>query len=78
MSTRTSPILDNGHKLRVLIEKASITQAVALKMFNEGQARTLSLGQWKAYLSNVDSARRSPCPDAVLRHMAKVLKLEID
>ena len=78
MSNEKSSNLDNGQKLRALIEQAQITQPAALKLFNEGQVRQLSLGQWKAYLSSVDSARRSPCPDAVLEHMAKVLQLRID
>lgn len=66
--------LDNGEQLRILIENASVTQAAALEMFNKGQALQLSLGQWKAYLAKPESSRRSPCPEAVLVRMKKLLK----
>jgi hypothetical protein len=63
---------DNGQWLRELIEGAGLTQAEALRRFNLRQARPLTLGQWKAYLANIDSARRSPCPAKVLARAAKL------
>jgi hypothetical protein len=67
--------MDNGQELRSIIETAGVTQAHALELFNKGQARPLTLGQWKAYLANPESVRRSPCPDAVLKRTKKVLKV---
>lgn len=66
---------DNGQLLRQLIEKAGITQIDALIRFNEGQALTLSLGQWKAYLAKSDSARRSPCPPGVLNRAKELFSI---
>ena len=66
--------MDNGQRLRNLIEQAKCTQVAALAMFNKGQARPLSESQWKAYLAKEDSARRSPCPNEVLVRMEKLLK----
>ena len=66
--------MDNGQELRNIIEQAKYTQAAALAIFNKGQARPLSESQWKAYLAKVGSSRKSPCPDAVLEHMKKLLK----
>lgn len=66
--------MDNGQKLRKVIESAGVTQAKALELFNVGQVRPLSVSQWKAYLADPDSARRSPCPDAVLAHVRRVLE----
>lgn len=66
--------MDNGQELRKLIEQAKFTQSAALAIFNKGQARPLSESQWKAYLAREDSARRSPCPDEVLKRMKKLLK----
>ena len=63
---------DNGQQLRLLIESVGITQKVALDRFNRGQARPISVSQWKAYLAKQDSARRSPCPDAVLKRSKKL------
>lgn len=57
---------DNGQQLRELIEASGLTQQAALDRINEGQMRPVSVSQWKAYLSMIDSARRSPCPDTVL------------
>jgi hypothetical protein len=68
--------MDNGQKLKAAIEKAGVTQARALELFNEGQARPLSTSQWKAYLANPDSARRSPCPDPVLARTKQLLNIE--
>lgn len=67
--------MDNGRELRSIIEKAGVTQAAALELFNKGQARPLSVSQWKAYLANVDSKRRSPCPEGVVDRMKKLLKV---
>ncbi|MDO8728672.1 MAG: hypothetical protein Q7K26_02125 [bacterium] len=66
--------MDNGQELRNVIEQAKFTQSAALAIFNKGQARPLSESQWKAYLAREDSARRSPCPDEVLKRMKKLLK----
>lgn len=66
--------MDNGQELRNIIEQANSTQAAALAIFNKGQARPLSESQWKAYLAKEGSARKSPCPDAVLARMKKLLK----
>lgn len=66
--------MDNGQELRKIIEAAGVTQAKALELFNKGQARPLTLGQWKAYLAAPESARRSPCPDTVLGRTKKLLK----
>lgn len=63
---------DNGQQLRALIEAAGLTQAESLRRFNLRQARPLSLGQWKAYLASMESTRRSPCPDTVLKRAAKI------
>lgn len=65
---------DNGQKLRAIIEAAGVTQLDALEAFNRRQARPLSVSQWKAYLANPDSARRSPCPDAVLKRARKLFE----
>lgn len=62
----TQGMKDNGEVLRALIEDSGLTQAGALALFNEGQARPISLSQWKGYLAHKDSSRRSPCPDRVL------------
>lgn len=67
--------MDNGQQLRSFIENASVTQASVLELFNKGQARPLSIGQWKAYLAHVDSKRRSPCPDLVLQRVKMLLKV---
>lgn len=67
--------MDNGQELRNAIETAGVTQAKALELFNKGQARPLTLGQWKAYLAAPESVRRSPCPDAVLVWTKKVLNV---
>lgn len=67
-------IKDNGMKLRSLLKEKSVTQMAGLGLFNRGQARLLSISQWKAYLANPESSRRSPCPDAVLERMNKLLK----
>ena len=75
-STYNLNVMDNGQKLRKLIEAASVTQVKALDLFNKGQARPLTIGQWKAYLAAEESTRRSPCPDAVLEHAKKVLKAD--
>lgn len=66
--------MDNGQELRKTIESAGVTQVKALELFNKGQARPLTLGQWKAYLAASDSVRRSPCPDAVLSRTKEVLR----
>lgn len=66
--------MDNGQELRNIIEQAKYTQAAALAVFNKGQVRPLSESQWKAYLAKEGSVRRSPCPDAVLARMKKLLK----
>ena len=63
---------DNGEQLRELIEAAGITQAEALKRFNKGQVRPISVGHWKAYLARADSARRYPCPDFVVTRSKKL------
>ena len=63
---------DNGEQLRELIEAAGITQAEALKRFNKRQVRPISVGHWKAYLARIDSARRYPCPDFVLKRSKKL------
>lgn len=63
---------DNGQQLREVIEAAGVTQPEALDRFNRGQALSLSLSQWKAYLAKPDSARRSPCPDAVLKRAKRI------
>jgi hypothetical protein len=63
---------DIGQMLRDVIEAAGITQLAALERFNRGQARPLSVSQWKAYLANPDSARRSPCPDSVLKRAKRI------
>ncbi len=63
---------DNGIRLRMIIEESSLTQAFALSLFNEGQARPMGESQWKAYLANLDSKRRYKCPDWVVDHMAAV------
>lgn len=65
---------DNGQRLRDLIEGAGLTQVAALAEFNKRQARPLSIGQWKAYLASLDSVRRSPCPDAVLKRAEKLFR----
>lgn len=65
-------VQDNGQRLRALIEGAGITQAAALAEFNKRQARPLSIGQWKAYLADQSSMRRSPCPDRVLQRAEKL------
>lgn len=67
---------DNGELLRSLIEDCSLTQAGALKLFNEGQARPISLSQWKGYLAHRDSSRRSPCPDRVLQRARELFVRE--
>jgi hypothetical protein len=66
--------MDNGELLRRAIEDAGISQALALALFNEGQARPLSLSTWKAYLAKPDSARKSPCPTTVLDRMKELLR----
>lgn len=63
---------DNGQRLRELIEGAGLSQPKALAEFNKRQAHQLTIGHWKAYLANIDSARRSPCPDWVLKRAAKL------
>ena len=73
-STILLETMDNGQELRSIIEQSKFTQAAALAIFNKGQARPLSESQWKAYLAREDSARRSPCPDAVVMRMKKLLK----
>lgn len=65
---------DNGQKLRALIEAAGMTQLNALDAFNKRQARPLSVSQWKAYLAAPESARRSPCPDGVLKRARKLFE----
>lgn len=41
--------VNNGQKLRALIESAGMTQLGALNVFNKRQARPLSVSQWKAW-----------------------------
>lgn len=76
-STNQLELMDNGQELRFIIEQSEFTQAAALALFNKGQVRPLSESQWKAYLAREDSARRSPCPDAVLARMKKLLKISV-
>lgn len=66
-------VTDNGQQLRALIESAGVTQARALELFNQRQARKLSLRALKTYLAREDSKTRIACPDEVLRRMQKVL-----
>lgn len=56
----------NGKELRELIEASGLTQTEALDMFNAGQARKLSLGHWKSYLSAPGTSRWTACPDEVV------------
>jgi hypothetical protein len=67
--------MDNGAQLKKIIADADMTQKEALDMFNVGQVRPLSLSQWKSYMSHPTSKRRFPCPDDVLSHMKKLLKV---
>lgn len=69
--------MDNGQELRNIIEQAKYTQAAALAVFNKGQARPLSESQWKAYLANEGSTRKSPCPDAIVSRMKKLLQISL-
>ena len=64
---------DNGQILREIIAQTGLSQQKALDKFNHGQARPLSLSQWKAYIADKDSARRSPCPDWVIEHAITIL-----
>lgn len=57
--------MDNGQELRQAIERAGLTQARALEVFNAGLPRPLSLGHWKSFLAAPDSSRWAPCPDYV-------------
>lgn len=64
---------DNGQILREIIAQSGLSQQKALDTFNRRQARPLSLSQWKAYIAQADSARRSPCPDWVIEHARKTI-----
>ena len=66
-------ILDNGERLRELIEGAKLTQQEALDLVNEGQAFPISMSAWKSYLSDVSSSRRRGCADAVLNRALEVI-----
>ena len=66
-------ILDNGEKLRKLIEGAKLTQQEALALVNEGQAFPISMSAWKSYLSDVSASRRRSCSDAVLNRASEVI-----
>ena len=66
--------LDNGQKLRELIESTSLTQEDARAIINSGQMRPIAVSTWKAYLAAMDSERRRPCPDSVLERAELVLK----
>ena len=66
---------DNGQQLRALIERVSLTQSAALKLFNGNQMRPLSLSQWKSYLAQESSSRRFPCPNAVLERAQRLFKV---
>lgn len=65
---------DNGQILRDLIEASGLSQQMALDEYNKRQARPYSLGQWKAFLAKPDSARRSPCPDSVIKRARAIFK----
>jgi len=67
-------LLDNGKKLRDLIESSNLTQEQARVLVNVGQARPIAISTWKAYLAGEDSSRKRPCPDLVVDHAEKVLK----
>lgn len=66
--------MDNGKKLRDLIESTNLTQEEARILVNVGQARPIAVSTWKAYLAGEGSARKRPCPDLVVEHVEKVLK----
>lgn len=68
------PEKDNGQILRELIEASGLSQQKALEEYNKRQARPYSLGQWKAFLANPESARRSPCPDNVIERARRTFK----
>lgn len=62
----------NNIRLRQLIEQAGITQADALKLFNRGQAKSVTESGFKAWLAARDSVRWRVLSDDYLRHAEKV------
>lgn len=62
----------NNARLRELIERAGITQAVALTLFNRGQVRPITESGWKAWLAAPESVRWRELSDAYLAHAEKV------
>lgn len=61
----------NNARLRELIERAGITQAVALTLFNRGQVRPITESGWKAWLAAPGSVRWRELSDAYLAHAEK-------
>ena len=69
MSTPNNP---NNARLRELIERAELTQAVALTLFNRGQVRPITESGWKAWLADPSSVRWRELSDAYLARAEKV------
>jgi hypothetical protein len=69
MTTKNDP---NNRRLRALIERAGLTQAGALALFNRGLIKPYSISAWKAYLADGKAARWRRFDDALLNHAEKV------
>lgn len=60
-------------RLRQLIKEAGLTQAAALKEFNRGQAKAISISGFKAWLADPGAERWRELSEAYLAHAEKVL-----
>jgi hypothetical protein len=66
------PDHQNNDRLRALIDKAGVTQAIALTIFNRGLgAAAYSMDTFKAFLVRADSAKFRPLKDELLAHAEK-------
>jgi hypothetical protein len=77
MNTVKTPT--NNERLRELVEGASLTQAVALTIFNRGLGpAAYSLDHWRAFFVSPDKSRFRPLSDELLAHAEKAFaKLQV-
>lgn len=64
----------NSDRLRKLIDEMTVAPDEALHMWNRGQAKPLTLVQWKAHTARPNTPSWKPCPDSVVLHMETVVR----
>lgn len=69
----SSDPFEANNELRKLFDMTDLTQEEALKRFNRGQARPMSIRTLKTYLAHEGARTRIRCPPEVLARFERVL-----